>query len=61
MIDRIIPEPLGGAHRDPKVAIRAVGGAMREALGELAGAKPKSLVANRRRKYLDMGTKGLAA
>jgi acetyl-CoA carboxylase carboxyl transferase subunit alpha len=61
VIDRVIPEPLGGAHRDPGDAIGAVGDAIREALGELAGATARTLVAERRRKYLDMGAKGLAA
>ena len=61
VIDRAIPEPLGGAHRDPAAAIRSVGDAVREALAELSGTGGETLVANRRRKYLDMGTKGLAA
>jgi acetyl-CoA carboxylase carboxyl transferase subunit alpha len=61
VIDRVIPEPLGGAHRDPKAAIRAVGDAIREAIGELEDTPARSLVADRRRKFLDMGTKGLAA
>ncbi|MDF1727336.1 MAG: acetyl-CoA carboxylase carboxyltransferase subunit alpha [Sulfitobacter sp.] len=59
--DRIIPEPLGGAHRDAPSAIASVGRALTEMLGELEGKDAKALVADRRRKYLDMGTRGLAA
>ncbi|PWJ22480.1 acetyl-CoA carboxylase carboxyltransferase subunit alpha [Jannaschia seohaensis] len=61
VIDRIVPEPMGGAHRDPKAAISSVGAALKEMLGQLDGADRESLRANRRRKFLDMGTKGLAA
>ncbi len=59
--DRIIPEPKGGAHRDPAKAIAAVGSALSEMLKELAGKDAKALIADRRAKYLDMGGKGLAA
>ena len=59
--DRIVPEPLGGAHRDPKAAIKAVGEAITAMLDELSGKSPKALVQDRRQKYLDMGDKGLAA
>ncbi|WP_375687509.1 acetyl-CoA carboxylase carboxyltransferase subunit alpha [Pseudooceanicola sp. LIPI14-2-Ac024] len=61
VIDRVIPEPLGGAHRDAAASIAAVGKAIGEMLGELDGMKPKDLVADRRKKFLDMGSKGLAA
>ena len=59
--DRIIPEPKGGAHRDAPAAIAAVGKAIAEMLKELSGKDAKSLIADRRKKYLDMGSKGLAA
>ncbi|MEW9918273.1 acetyl-CoA carboxylase carboxyltransferase subunit alpha [Marimonas sp. MJW-29] len=59
--DRIISEPKGGAHRHPKEAIDAVGKAISEMLKELDGKDAKTLVAERRRKFLDMGGKGLAA
>lgn len=61
VIDRIIPEPLGGAQRKREDAIRAVGTAIGEALKELSGRKPADLVKERREKFLAMGTKGLAA
>ncbi len=59
--DRIIPEPKGGAHRDPDTAIEAVRGAIADMLADLDGKDGKTLVADRRRKYLNMGDKGLAA
>jgi acetyl-CoA carboxylase carboxyl transferase subunit alpha len=59
--DRIIPEPLGGAHRDPKAAIQAVGGAIQEMLNELKDKDAAELVKDRRQKFLDIGSKGLAA
>ena len=61
VIDRIIPEPLGGAQRDRPATIAAVGKALRAMLGEMAGRKPAALIADRRRKFLQMGARGLAA
>ncbi|MDE3123809.1 MAG: acetyl-CoA carboxylase carboxyltransferase subunit alpha [Paracoccaceae bacterium] len=61
VIDRIIKEPTGGAQRAPKDAIEAVGAAIAAMLKELGGKKPEALVRDRRQKFLDMGTKGLAA
>jgi acetyl-CoA carboxylase carboxyl transferase subunit alpha len=59
--DRIIPEPKGGAHRDPHAAIAAVETAITEMLKSLEGKNPKALVKDRRQKYLNMGDRGLAA
>ena len=59
--DRIIPEPKGGAHRDPDAAFAAVRTAIVEMLKELSGKRPKTLIQDRRTKYLEMGSKGLAA
>jgi len=59
--DRIIPEPKGGAHRDPQKAIAAVSDAITEMLKSLEGKDAKALVKDRRDKYLDMGDRGLAA
>ena len=61
VIDRIIPEPPGGAQRRREEAIAAVGKAIGEALKDLSGRKPADLVKERREKFLAMGTKGLAA
>ena len=59
--DRIIKEPVGGAHRDPDASVTAVGDAIRAMLGELDGASPAELRDNRRKKYLGLGSRGLAA
>ncbi|MDP5360368.1 MAG: acetyl-CoA carboxylase carboxyl transferase subunit alpha, partial [Paracoccaceae bacterium] len=59
--DRIIPEPLGGAHRSPEEAIKSVGEALTLLLNELRGLSPQKLRADRWSKYLDLGSKGLAA
>ena len=61
VIDRIIKEPLGGAQRARKETIDAVGKALETMLKELSGKKPEVLVKERRQKFLDMGSKGLAA
>jgi len=59
--DVIIPEPLGGAHRNWPDAMKSVGRSIAAMLAEMDGQKPKQLIADRRKKYLDMGTKGLSA
>jgi acetyl-CoA carboxylase carboxyl transferase subunit alpha len=61
VIDRVVAEPLGGAQRDPKATIDAVGKAIEAMLKELARKKADWLVRDRRQKFLEMGGKGLAA
>jgi acetyl-CoA carboxylase carboxyl transferase subunit alpha len=56
IIDRIVAEPVGGAHRDPDAAIDALGGAIGEALDELAPLDRDALRADRRAKFLKMGS-----
>ncbi len=55
VIDDIVAEPLGGAHRDPAGAIDALGTALSDALGDLAHLSPLELRAERRAKFLQMG------
>jgi acetyl-CoA carboxylase carboxyl transferase subunit alpha len=55
VIDSVVPEPLGGAHRDPAGAIRALGDAIERALGELTPLMPEALRQDRRDKFLRMG------
>ena len=59
--DTIVKEPLGGAHRNPEATIQSVGAAIAKALDDLAGHDGKALRDNRRKKYLGIGAKGLAA
>jgi len=59
--DQVISEPLGGAHRGREQTIQSVGKALRGMLNDLSDLSPKKLVTDRRRKFLDIGTKGLAA
>ncbi|RVV96995.1 acetyl-CoA carboxylase carboxyltransferase subunit alpha [Mesobaculum littorinae] len=61
VIDKIVPEPVGGAQRDAKAAITAVGEAIDTMLKELGRKKPDALIKDRRQKFLGMGAKGLAA
>jgi acetyl-CoA carboxylase carboxyl transferase subunit alpha len=52
VIDRIVPEPLGGAHRDPSEAIANLKQAIVEELDHLAGLSPDELRRARREKFL---------
>jgi acetyl-CoA carboxylase carboxyl transferase subunit alpha len=61
VIDRIIKEPLGGAQRARRDTIDAVGKGIEAMLKELSGKKPEALIKDRRSKFIEMGTKGLAA
>ncbi|MCC0078015.1 MAG: acetyl-CoA carboxylase carboxyltransferase subunit alpha [Rhodobacter sp.] len=61
VIDHIITEPKGGAQRDRKAAIDSVGKAVAAQLKALSNQGGAELIAARRRKFLDMGRKGLAA
>jgi acetyl-CoA carboxylase carboxyl transferase subunit alpha len=60
VIDRIIPEPVGGAHRKPEIVIAKVGDAITAALAEVFVLDKKALVAARQDKFLNMGKKGLS-
>jgi acetyl-CoA carboxylase carboxyl transferase subunit alpha len=55
VIDRIIPEPIGGAHRDPKAAARALGQALAEELDGLSDQSVKRLRRMREDRFLSMG------
>ncbi len=59
LIDAVVAEPLGGAHRDAAAAIAMVGDAVRSALAELAGLDSPTLLLRRREKFLAMGREGL--
>ncbi|MFK3891029.1 acetyl-CoA carboxylase carboxyltransferase subunit alpha [Sphingomonas sp. NPDC079357] len=58
VIDAIVPEPLGGAHRDRDGAIRALGDCLERMLRDLALLTPDALRQDRRMKFLKMGRVG---
>jgi len=55
LIDAIIPEPVGGAHRAPREAIDAASDMIARGLSELEGKSGPDLIKQRRQKYLAMG------
>jgi len=55
VIDRIVQEPTGGAHRDGQAAINRAGDAISAALGDLAGLSAEDIVAKRADKFLAIG------
>ena len=59
VIDEVIPEPMGGAHRGPDETIDLVGKVIGEALTELSKLDPNTLRQQRQEKFLAMGKKGL--
>jgi acetyl-CoA carboxylase carboxyl transferase subunit alpha len=59
VIDEVIPEPLGGAHRAPDEAIDSVGDTIARALADLAQYDADTLRQRRQEKFLAMGKKGL--
>jgi acetyl-CoA carboxylase carboxyl transferase subunit alpha len=55
VIERIVPEPVGGAHRDPNSAMTALGEALGEELQALSVKTGGELKAERRAKFLAIG------
>jgi acetyl-CoA carboxylase carboxyl transferase subunit alpha len=55
VIDKIVTEPAGGAHRDPQAAIASAGEAIAEAFGGLEGLDRESMRRDRREKFLAIG------
>ena len=55
IIDRIVAEPIGGAHRDHAAAAAALAAAIDEELVALSGFSSKELLQQRRAKFLSMG------
>jgi len=60
VIDQIVPEPLGGAHRNRAETVQTVGGALELALSKLQRTEGASLRIARRDKFLEMGRHGLS-
>ena len=59
VIDAVVKEPVGGAHRDPQRAISQAGKAIEKALGELEGLSPTELKRQRRERFYAIGREGL--
>jgi acetyl-CoA carboxylase carboxyl transferase subunit alpha len=59
VVDRIVPEPLGGAHRAPSEAVGQLADALDEALQPLIALDGSTLRLQRREKFLAMGGQGL--
>jgi acetyl-CoA carboxylase carboxyl transferase subunit alpha len=55
IVDRIIPEPLGGAHANPAAAIKAVGDAVEDELKALLRLSPAEVKAQRAARFLAIG------
>jgi acetyl-CoA carboxylase carboxyl transferase subunit alpha len=59
VVDRVVPEPVGGAQRDPDGTIDSVGGALDEMLAEFDGMAAEAIRAQRRRRFVETGSKSL--
>ena len=55
VIDKIIKEPVGGAHRGPAETVKLVGGAIVKSLDELGKLEATALIKRRRYKFLNIG------
>ncbi len=60
VIDGVIAEPVGGAHRDPELTVERLGDAIETAIGELETLSPDELRQKRREKFISIGRIGLA-
>ena len=59
VIDTIVSEPLGGAHRAPERSMDILGDAFEQSLRDMAGMSPSKLKELRREKFFAIGTNGL--
>ncbi|HEX5093086.1 MAG TPA: acetyl-CoA carboxylase carboxyltransferase subunit alpha [Burkholderiales bacterium] len=55
LVDKVVNEPVGGAHRDPQSAAQSLKKALAEVFRELRGTKPKQLVENRLERLMSYG------
>jgi len=60
IIDSVVPEPMGGAHRNPDLVMQTLSMALDSALRDLSGLEGGVLRAKRREKFLEMGRAGLS-
>ncbi|WP_018149064.1 acetyl-CoA carboxylase carboxyltransferase subunit alpha [Henriciella marina] len=59
IVDAVVKEPLGGAHRDPQRAVSQAGKTIEKALGDLEGLSPAELKRQRRERFYAIGREGL--
>ena len=57
VIDRILNEPVGGAHRDPAAMIAMTGEAIAQTLSDLSHLDANAIRKHRRQKFLEIGRK----
>ncbi|MEW6766492.1 MAG: acetyl-CoA carboxylase carboxyltransferase subunit alpha [Pseudomonadota bacterium] len=57
VVDSILKEPAGGAHRDPDAMIASTGNAIAQALNDMRSLDPSAIRNQRRQKFLDIGRK----
>ena len=55
IIDEIIPEPVGGAHRNPEMAINAIGNVIEKRLNTLLSISKEEIIKQKEDKYLNIG------
>ena len=55
VVDTIMPEPTGGAHRDPATLLQALGDAIAKALLAFQGKSPADIRRHRHDRFLDIG------
>ena len=60
VVDAVVPEPLGAAHREPHEAIESLGDTIADRLKSMSGLSAAELIQQRQDKYLAIGDKGLA-
>ncbi len=60
IVDAVVPEPMGGAHRDPRAAMEAVGDAIEDALASLRNLTPDELRSQRKDRFYAIGREGLS-
>lgn len=59
IVDRIVPEPAGGAHSDPAAMLQTLGDVLEEELDKLAPLTPDELRAQRAQRFYAIGRSGL--
>ena len=55
IIDEVIPEPIGGAHRNPEMAINAIGNVIEKRLDTLLSISKEEIIKQKEDKYLNIG------